>query len=78
MDALRFLHDENLVHTGMIVHLTLYYLGKAKDVKLDDIFVNLQLNNDDRFAEIQLGDLGGCVPADSEWATSGTQVGTPM
>lgn len=24
VDALRVLHDENLVHTGMIVHLTLY------------------------------------------------------
>jgi serine/threonine protein kinase len=40
--------------------------------------VNLQENNVERFTYIQLGDLGGCVSADSEWATSGTQVGTPL
>jgi serine/threonine protein kinase len=53
-------------------------LTKVKDVKLDNVLVNLQENDDDRFTDIQLGDLGGCVSADSEWATSGTQVGTPM
>ncbi|KAF3001487.1 hypothetical protein E8E13_008727 [Curvularia kusanoi] len=31
-----------------------------------------------RFSEVQLGDLGGCYPVDSEWATSGTVVGTPL
>ncbi|KAL6705599.1 hypothetical protein ACN47E_006546 [Coniothyrium glycines] len=63
LNALQVLHDENLVHT---------------DVKLDNILVNLQDNNDDRFADIQLGDLGGCLPADSRWATAGAQVGTAM
>lgn len=53
-------------------------LTDPKDVKLDNVFVSLQDNIEDRFTDVQLGDLGGCVPADSEWATSGTQVGTPM
>jgi len=33
---------------------------------------------DIRFDEVQLGDLGSCVPVDSSWATSGTLVGAPM
>lgn len=47
------------------------------DVKPDNVFVNLQ-DGDIRFSNIQLGDLGGCYPVDSEWATSGTVVGAPM
>ncbi|KAF5854686.1 hypothetical protein GGP41_007380 [Bipolaris sorokiniana] len=42
-----------------------------------NVFVNLQ-EGDIRFSEVQLGDLGGCYPADSEWVTSGTVMGTPM
>jgi serine/threonine protein kinase len=47
------------------------------DVKPDNVFVNLQ-EGDIRFSGVQLGDLGGCYPVDSEWATSGTVVGAPM
>lgn len=31
-----------------------------------------------RFSDVQLGDLGGCYPIDSKWATSGTMVGAPI
>jgi len=48
-----------------------------KDVKLDNVFVNLS-EGDNRFSEVQLGDLGGCSSIHSKWATSGTFVGTPM
>ena len=41
------------------------------------MFVNLQ-EGENRFSDVKLGDLGGCYPADSEWATSGTMVGTPI
>jgi serine/threonine protein kinase len=47
------------------------------DVKPDNVLVNLQ-EGDMRFSDVQLGDLGGCYPIDSEWATSGTVVGAPM
>jgi serine/threonine protein kinase len=47
------------------------------DVKMDNIFVNFQ-EGENRFSDVQLGDLGGCYPIDSEWATSGTMVGTPL
>ena len=30
------------------------------------------------FKDVQLRDLGGCYPVDSEWATSGTMVGAPI
>ncbi|KAF1914442.1 kinase-like domain-containing protein [Ampelomyces quisqualis] len=63
LEALELLHEHNLVHT---------------DIKLDNIFVNLQEDENDRFSAVQLGDFGGCYPADSKWATSGTRVGTPM
>lgn len=50
------------------------------DVKLDNIFVNhnKHASNDVRFSDVQLGDLGGAYPADSEWAKKGTPVGAPM
>lgn len=62
LEALKVLHEENLVHT---------------DVKLDNVFVNLQ-EDENRFSEVQLGDLGGCSSIHSKWATSGKFVGTPM
>lgn len=50
------------------------------DIKLDNIFVNYNkyASNDVRFSDVQLGDLGGAYPADSEWAKKGTPVGAPM
>jgi serine/threonine protein kinase len=48
------------------------------DVKPDNVFVNLQENDKIRFFDVQLDDLGGCYPIDSEWATSGTVVGAPI
>lgn len=61
--------------------MRLYHTSSTRltppDVKLDNVFVNLQ-KGDSRFSEVQLGDLGGCYPADSEWATSGTLTGTPI
>jgi serine/threonine protein kinase len=48
-----------------------------EDVKLDNVFVNLQ-EGDNRFSDVQLGDLGGCCSVNSEWATTGTLVGAPM
>lgn len=47
------------------------------DVKPNNVFVNLH-EGENRFSDVQLGDLGGCYPADSKWATSGTMVGTPI
>lgn len=55
----------------------MFQLTSAEDVKLDNVFVNLQ-EGDNRFSEVQLGDLGGCYSTQSKWATSGTFVGTPM
>jgi serine/threonine protein kinase len=54
----------------------------VEDIKSDNIFVNLQdislQAENNRFIDVQLGDLGGCYPADSKWATSGTLTGTPI
>ncbi|OAL49843.1 STE/STE20 protein kinase [Pyrenochaeta sp. DS3sAY3a] len=62
LEALKVLHEDGYVHT---------------DLKPDNVFVNFQ-EGDLRFSDVQLGDLGGCYPVDSEWATSGTLVGAPM
>jgi serine/threonine protein kinase len=80
LEALKILHEENLVHTGMskCAPDVDAQLTRVADVKLDNIFANIQEDADDRFSEVQLGDLGGCYSADSEWATSGTVIGTPM
>ncbi|KAI1681483.1 Serine/threonine protein kinase [Pyrenophora tritici-repentis] len=59
---MKTLHEDGFVHT---------------DVKPDNVLVNLQ-EGDIRFSDVQLGDLGRCYPANSEWATSGTVVGAPM
>jgi serine/threonine protein kinase len=52
-------------------------LIQARDVKPDNVFVNLQ-EGDMRFSDVQLGDLGGCYPDDSKWATGGTMTGTAI
>jgi hypothetical protein len=43
-------------------------------VKLDNIFVNLG-QGDQRFSEIQLGDFGGVVSQDSNFAKDGHIIG---
>lgn len=49
------------------------------DVKPHNVFVNLQEgDSDNRFSDVQLGDLGGCYPAKSKWAKSGAMVGAPV
>lgn len=58
--ALRVLHQDGLVHT---------------DVKLDNVFVNHGSTGNERFSEIQLGDFGGVVPQDSEFAKDGHLIG---
>ncbi|PYI07608.1 putative serine/threonine protein kinase [Aspergillus sclerotiicarbonarius CBS 121057] len=62
LEALNVLHNDGYVHT---------------DVKLDNIFVNYK-EGENRFSEIQLGDLGTCYPADSSIARKGTPVGAAM
>ncbi|RMZ68709.1 serine threonine kinase [Pyrenophora seminiperda CCB06] len=64
LEALQTLHEDGFVHTAL-------------DVKPDNVFVNLQ-EGDMRFSDVQLGDLGGCYPAESGFATSGTMVGAPI
>lgn len=51
------------------------------DVKPDNVLVTYRgqyEENDTRFSDVQLGDLGGAYPVDSKWAKSGTPVGEPM
>jgi serine/threonine protein kinase len=49
----------------------------APDVKPDNLFVNLQEGNM-RFSDVQLGDLSGCYPVHSKWATFGAVMGTSI
>ncbi|KAF1912983.1 putative serine/threonine protein kinase [Ampelomyces quisqualis] len=62
LEALKTLHEDGFVHT---------------DIKPNNVFVNLQ-EGDNRFTDVQLGDLGECYPSNSKWATSGTLVGAPI
>lgn len=59
--ALKVLHQDGLVHT---------------DVKLDNVFVNYGSTTNERFSEIQLGDFGGVVHQDSDFAKDGHLIGT--
>lgn len=63
LSALKVLHRDGLVHT---------------DVKLDNIFVNYGPQNQSRFADIQLGDLGAVVHQYSEFAKEGHLIGTSI
>jgi len=58
--ALKVLHEDGLVHT---------------DVKLDNVFVNQGSTTNERFSEIQLGDFGGVVHQDSDFAKDGHLIG---
>jgi serine/threonine protein kinase len=79
LEALEVLYEDGYVHTGMTTRVLFFgaELMQYEDVKPDNVFVNLQ-KGDMRFADVQLGDLGGCYHVDSEWATSGTMVGAPI
>lgn len=48
------------------------------DVKLDNIFANYGHQTQSRFKEIQLGDFGGVVHQDSEFAKEGHLIGTSI
>ncbi|GAW23011.1 hypothetical protein ANO14919_125590 [Xylariales sp. No.14919] len=64
LEALSVMHKDGYVHT---------------DVKLDNVFVNFKKDRDTiRFSDIQLGDLGGSYPRNSEWAKSGIPIGAPI
>ncbi|KAI1771872.1 serine/threonine protein kinase [Hypoxylon cercidicola] len=59
LEALSVLHKDGMVHT---------------DVKLDNIVVNYG-QGDHRFSDIQLGDCGGVVSQDSQFARDGHIIG---
>lgn len=63
LSALEVLHKDGLVHT---------------DMKLDNIFANYGHQTQSRFADIQLGNLGGVVHQDSEIAKEGHLIGTSI
>ncbi|KAF2663521.1 serine/threonine protein kinase [Microthyrium microscopicum] len=63
LEAIQVLHADGYVHTA--------------DIKPDNVFINYG-QGDLRFANVQLGDLGGSYPMDSKWAKEGTPVGAPM
>lgn len=58
--ALKVLHEDGLVHT---------------DIKLDNVFVNYGSTTNEPFSEIQLGDFGGVVHQDSDFAKDGHLIG---
>ncbi|KFY12817.1 hypothetical protein V491_06646 [Pseudogymnoascus sp. VKM F-3775] len=62
LEALRVLHEDGYVHI---------------DVKLSNVFINYK-EGDVRFSSVQLGDLGGTIPADSKHAKGGVPVGASM
>lgn len=59
LEVLELLHKDGMVHA---------------DIKLDNIFVN-HGQGDQRFSDIQLGDYGGVIPQDSEFAKRGQLIG---
>ncbi|KAI4932534.1 hypothetical protein J4E85_002932 [Alternaria conjuncta] len=63
--ALNTLHEKGYVHSG------------RQDIKTNNIFFNSQ-EGPNRFADVQLGDLGDCCTVDSERARSGKLVGAPV
>jgi hypothetical protein len=50
---------------------------QPSDVKPSNVFVNYK-EGDIRFSTVQLGDLGGTIPADSKHAKGGMPVGAPI
>lgn len=67
------------MHTGTSrsYHSSKNGTDEVQDVKPDNVFINFR-EGDIRFSDVRPGDLGGCYPADSDFATSGTLVGAPI
>jgi serine/threonine protein kinase len=77
LEALRTLHQDGMVHTGIhLSHTGVLHTHSdvVSDIKLDNIFVNLG-QSDERFTTIQLGDCGGVVSKDSDFAREGHLIG---
>jgi serine/threonine protein kinase len=80
LEALKVLHEDGYVHTGKRFcskPSCSFTKPKVEDVKLDNVLVNYR-EGGIRFSDVQLGDLGGACPADSEHAKGGTSIGAPM
>lgn len=85
LDALRVLHEDNMVHTGTSQSKSSFKIQcllqcarvtdlTISDIKLDNIFINYG-HDGQRFSTIQLGDCGGVVSADSKYARESHLIG---
>lgn len=78
LEALLVLHKDGMAHTGIAQHLSCLDSMRSHifflDLKLDNAFVNYG-QSEQRFSEIQLGDCGGVVSKDSEFAKDGHLIG---
>lgn len=80
LEALKVLHEDGYVHTGMgVIQVLVGYcvLREIPDIKPDNVLVNYG-EGDTRFTSIQVADCGNTVPADSIHAKKSHMIGAPI
>lgn len=83
LEALAVMHSEGYVHAGELrwwqcSEFTFADCNGLPDVKADNILINEKSDQTNRFADVQLTDMGNSYPETHEYALQGQPIGAPM
>lgn len=83
LEALAVMHSKGYVHAGKLwcwQHSRSFFANYngISDVKADNVLINEKFDETNRFADVQLADMGNSYPETHEYALEGQPIGAPM